>query len=74
MKRKQKSKIICKNLIRKFDWLSGQEDVLISVVMDSLKKIKKIEDSECDDKPQMNQPMFMNKVRPEPYRFGRNQK
>lgn len=46
MKRKQKSKIICKNLMRKFDYLSNQEDVLVSVIMDSLKEIKKIEEEE----------------------------
>lgn len=56
MKRKQKSKIICKNLIRKFDCLSNQEDLLISVVMDSLNEIKTLESAEI---PQMNPPQYM---------------
>lgn len=43
MTRKQKSVIICGNLIRKFDWLKSQETVLIATVMDSLKTIEKTE-------------------------------
>jgi hypothetical protein len=56
MKRKQKSKIICKNLIRNFDFLTNQEDKLISVVMDSLNEIKRLESEEM---PQMNPPQYM---------------
>lgn len=56
MKRKQKSKIICKNLILNFDFLTNQEDKLISVVMDSLNEIKKLESEEI---PQMNPPQYM---------------
>lgn len=49
MKRKEKSKIICKNLIYKFDYLNSQEGILVSIVTDSLKEIEKIEDSEIEE-------------------------
>ena len=40
MTRKEKSKIICRNLLKEFDWLQSQESVLVSSVMDSLKEIE----------------------------------
>lgn len=40
MTRKEKSKIICKNLLKEFDCLQSQERVLVSSVMDSLKEIE----------------------------------
>lgn len=40
MTSKEKSKIICRNLLKEFDWLQSQESVLVSSVMDSLKEIE----------------------------------
>lgn len=43
MTRKEKSKIIYGDLMQNFDWLYSQESALVSVVMDSLKKIENID-------------------------------
>ena len=40
MNKKQMSKIICSNILRKFDYMKCQETLLVSTIMDSLKEIE----------------------------------